>query len=335
MARRRRASRQNMQPAQMTLTFATPDTVGGAYTIDLSQAASIANRRFYRQGINWAVASVKVYSLKSGSVGLYKLPTTWVMANAWKKGFESWMKSMREALQESQSTAGRFLDFKVYADSIHHQAGFGANLMPTASLGINATPGEWLPAKVVTDNTAPSPSANQFEVKAVGGNYGGVGASGLQAVSLIDGYSASRALPSESDPNTPADAVDIADPTPENWMTAMITENVGMTDARVTDALEYDLPPYPFEGDGTATDTHYPGGPNQMQGLEYHDVAQLVSYSGGANQSIGTQILKGGNFPCGLMRFVWTPAEAANLLIQVNLVPGAHRGYLCEPMGDM
>jgi hypothetical protein len=333
MARRRRASQTKIQPAQMTLTFATPDTVGGAYTVDLSQAASIANRRFYRQGINWAVASVKVYSSRSGALALYKLPTTWVMANAWKKGFESWMKSMREALRDSESTAGRFLDFKVYADSIHHQSGFNNNLLPIASLGIQPTPGEWLPAKVVTDNTVSSPSANQFEVKAVGGNYGGVGASGLQAVSLIDGYSASRALPSESDPNTPADAVDIGSTTPENWMTAMNTDNVGILDARVTDAIEYDLPPYPFEGDGTATDTQYPGGPNQMQGLEYHDVAQLVSYSG--NNQIGTQMLKGGNFPCGLMRFVWTPEEAANVVIQVNLVPGAHRGYLCEPMGDM
>jgi hypothetical protein len=60
----------------MTLTFATPDTVGGAYTIDLSQAASLANRRFYRQGINWAVASVKVLSNSTGTVQLYKLPTT-------------------------------------------------------------------------------------------------------------------------------------------------------------------------------------------------------------------------------------------------------------------
>jgi hypothetical protein len=333
MARRRRASRRNMQPAAMTLSFATPDTVGGAYTIDLSQAASLANRRFYRQGINWAVASIKVFSTSTGAISVGKLPNTWVMANAWKKGFEAWMKALKESLQESESVAGRFLDFKVYADSIHHQQGFGSNLMPISLLGTAATPGEWLPAKVVTDNTAPSPSANEFEVKAVGGNFGGVGASGLQAVSLIDGYSASRALPSESDPNVPTDATDIGDATPENWMTAMFTDNLGIQDARVTQATEYDQPPYPYEGDGTATDTHYPGGPNQMAGLEYHDVAQIVSYAAGGN--VGTQTIKGGNFPCGLIRVNWTPSSPANLVIQVNLVPGSHRGYLCEPMGDM
>lgn len=315
----------------MTLTFATSDVVGGAYTIDLSQAASIANRRFYRQGNNWAIASIKVLSSAPGRVECYKLPTTWVMANAWKKGFQAWMKEKREALSESQSVAGRFMDFKIYADAIHHGAGFGANLLPLASLGVAPSTGEWIPARI--NYAQPGAGDLEFEVKAVGGNYGGVGASGLQAVSLIDGYSASRALPSESDPNVPNDADDMAGPTPENWLQAMMADGTGQDRLSVLRATEFDQPPYPYEGDGTFTDTKYPGGPNQMAGLEYHDIVQLVSYSG-ANQ-IGTQVIKGGNFPCGLIRFTWAPETAANLVIQVNLIPGTHRGYLCEPMGDM
>lgn len=321
-----------LEPAQMTLSFATPDTVGGAYTIDLSQAASIANRRFYRQGTNWAVASIKVFSTSSGAVSCGKLPTTWVMANAWKKGFNAWMKRTREALSESQSVAGRFLDFKIYADSIHHSAGFAANLMPMGLLGVAATPGEWLPGRINTTDYI-SGTTTEFEVKGVGGNFGAVGASGVRAVSLIDGYSASRALPSESDPNVPADALDAAGGTPENWLQAMMSEGNIQDDLSLTRATEFDQPPYPFEGDGTATDTMYPGGPNQMVGLEYHDVATLVSYSGATN--VGVQTLKGGNFPCGLIRLNWTPESPANLVIQVNLIPGNHRGYLCEPMGDM
>jgi len=321
----------NIEPAQMTLSFATPDTVGGAYTIDLSQAASLANRRFYRQGINWAVASIKVFSTSTGAVSVGKLPTTWVMANAWKKGFESWMKRIRQALSESQSVAGRFLDFKIYADSIHHQAGFGANLMPISLLGTAATPGEWIPAQVAIDPTGLT--ANEFEIKAVGANYGGVGASGKQAVSLIDGYATSRALPSESDPNVPAQADDIDSGTPENWMQGMFVENSANDENVLEQVVLFDQPPYPFEGDGTHIDSKYPGGPGQMPGLEYHDVAQIVSYSGATE--VGTQTIKGGNFPCGLIRVNWTPSQAANLVIQVNLVPGSHRGYLCEPMGDM
>lgn len=322
----------NLEPAVMTLTFATPDTVGGAYTLDLSQAASIANRRFYRQGINWAVASVKVLSASPGVVHVDKLPTTWVMANAWKKAFNAWMKRTREAVSESQSVVGRFYDFKIYADSLHHQAGFGANLLPLSSLGLGTTTaGEWIPAEIAIDPTGLT--AAEFEIKAVGGNYGGVGASGKQAVSLIDGYATSRALPSESDPNVPAQSDDIDSGTPENWLQGMFVENSANDENIINQVVLYDQPPYPFEGDGIHTDTQYPGGPNQMPGLETHDVVQLVSYSGANN--IGTQIIKGGNFPCGLMRFRWAPSESANLAIQVNLIPGNHRGYLCEPMGDM
>lgn len=322
----------NLEPAAMTLTFATPDTVGGAYTIDLSQVASLANRRFYRQGINWAVASIKVFSSVSGNVTIGKLPNTWVMANAWKKGFESWMKRIRQATSESDTVVGKFLDFKIYADSIHHQQGFGANLMPVSYLGIAATPGEWIPAEISIDPTGLSPA--EFEIKAVGANYGGVGASGKQAVSLIDGYATSRALPSESDPNVPAQADDIDSSTPENWLQGMFVENSANDENVLSQVVLYDQPPYPYEGDGIHIDSKYPGGPGQMSGLEAHDTVQIVSYGTSVND-IGTQMLKGGNFPCGLVRVNWTPTASGNLGIQINLVPGNHRGYLCESMGDM
>jgi len=79
-----------IQPAAMTLSFATPDTSGGRYYIDLSQAASLANRRFYRQGINWAVAGIKVISAKSGTFSVGKLPNSWVLSNSWEKSFRAW-----------------------------------------------------------------------------------------------------------------------------------------------------------------------------------------------------------------------------------------------------
>lgn len=46
--------------------------------------------------------------------------------------------------------------------------------------------------------------------------------------------------------------------------------------------------------------------------------------------------MKGGNFPCGLICVDWTPAgESANIIIQIDMIPGSHRGYLCEPMTEM
>ena len=53
--------------------------------------------------------------------------------------------------------------------------------------------------------------------------------------------------------------------------------------------------------------------------------------------------MKGGQFPCGLMRFnVINTTEdsqgdgvSIEYSIQVDLVPGSHRGYLCETMTEM
>ena len=93
-------------------------------------------------------------------------------------------------------------------------------------------------------------------------------------------------------------------------------------------------PPYPFEGDvaGTA-DTMYPGGENNAAILQLHDQEYQSTTTIG-----GVSMLKGGNFPCGLMRITATnlsESTDAGYSIQVNLVPGHHSGYLCEPMTEM
>ncbi len=325
-----------IEPAVQTFVFATPDTVGGAYTIDLSQVASIMNRRFYRQGINWVVSSFKFSSLKTGALSIGKLPNTWVMSNAWEKGFRAWQRMNREAMEEAPSVRPKFLDFKVYADDVHYQSGVANNLMPTSLSGGNATPGEWVPSKIVypTSTGAATPGiAAEMELVAVGPNFPGGGASGLNAVSLIEGYAASRGLPNIADPNTPDDADSASGTFPQNWISAMFNDGTEQT-ADVLDDLINDnnIAPYPFENDGTNIDTMYPGGANQLTGLEYHGFANIIAYSAG---QVGTQVVKGGNFPCGLVRVNWDPAEAANLVIEVNLVPGDHRGYFCEPMTEM
>ena len=81
-----------IEPAAMTMVFEVPLAGGGVidqHTIDLSQCASLLNRRFYRQGINWAVSGFKFVTLDSvtGTVAVKKLPSTWVMSNAWENAF--------------------------------------------------------------------------------------------------------------------------------------------------------------------------------------------------------------------------------------------------------
>ncbi|AXH78932.1 MAG: hypothetical protein [Circular genetic element sp.] len=337
MARR---TSNKIQPAVMTIQCKSAGVGSGAtgeFTLDLSQMASLVNRRFYRQGLNWAVAGFKILTTQNGVLTTKKLPNTWIMSNAWEKSMRSWMRMNNEALSETESIRPRFLDFKIYADATHHQAGFIGNLLPLdGRLPINQTYalGEWEASKVVIPLTDGSDNAFSREMIAVGASYPGNSAvTGLNAVSLIDGYASSRGLPNVLDPNAPDDAASVNGAAPQNWMAAIFNQGTDQDDLVLDDMItENNLAPYPFENDGTNLDTMYPGGANQAPSLEIHD----TSFITGTTLS-GTTRVKGGNFPCGLVRFEYTNTSdtTGNLVIQIDLVPGNHRGYLCEPMTEM
>ncbi len=315
------------------MVFATPTITseGGndQFYIDLSQCASLMNRRFYRQGINWAVSSIKVLSADfEGAITISKLPNTWVMSNAWEKSFRAWQQMIKNATDEagSASIKGKFLDFKIFADAQHHSDGIAANLLPNDSAANTAEPGQWQ-ASDITIPTQGTGAAVDYELIAVGPNDPGVSpASGKDAKSIIQGYADSRALPYEQDPNVPADAN-------TNWMIDMFDDGTAQ-DSAVTNMLETtgDEAPYPYEGDGTNNDTMYPGGETNLPALQTHDIEFITPTTIG-----GTTLFRGGNFPCGLIKFDCTNSgkTTSNVLIQIDLVPGNHRGYLCESMVEM
>jgi hypothetical protein len=338
MARKYSAKKRNkIEPAVQTLTFSmgNPYSPGAGqfkYFVDLSQVASLVNRRFYRQGINWAVAGFKVVSSEAFSMNVSKLPNTWVMSNAWEKGMRSWQRMNKEALMETESVRPRFLDFKVYANKHHAVNGVAGNQLPLSSENNLATPGEWEMSKYViprTDSTTGVPSDR--EIIATGASYPGAGASGFNSVSLIEGYASSRGLPNVRDPNVPDDAADASGVAPQNWMAALFNQGTEQDESILEDMIaENNIAPYPFENDGANPDTMYPGGANQLIGLQIHDIATVTPTTVG-----GITRLKGGNFPCGLIEFNISSASAPSMLVQIDLVPGNHRGYLCEPMTEM
>ena len=341
MAKRKYSTmkRNKIEPSVQTLTFgqlsnpvirpANPNL--RHYYFDLSQIASLCNRRFYRQGINWAVAGFKIASATQGTFTIQKLPNTWIMSNAWEKSFRTWTRMNNEALAETESVRPRFLDFKIYADDLHHANGFAINQLPDSAMGTFQA-GEWEPSKfTIPDSTSAAGVVYSREAIAVGANYPGAGASGLNAISLIEGYAASRGLPNVLDPNTPDDAADADGAVPQNWMSALFNDGTSQTEEVLEDMIsENNIAPYPFENDGVNADTMYPGGANQGVGLQIHDVAQVTPTTIG-----GITRMKGGNFPCGLVCLTYFGTETPNILLQIDLMPGNHRGYLCEPMTEM
>jgi hypothetical protein len=325
-----------IEPSELTLNFVLTDQTNEF--IDLSQCASLVNRRFYRQGINWAVKGFTLHNLTGtqGSLQISKLPSTWVMSNAWEKSMRTWLKQNNEALEETESIRPRFMDFKVYADVKHHELGFAANLVPfviNPDTGNNElyTVGEWAPSEMqIPTGTADPSNAASRELIAVGPNYPGTGASGLDAVSLIEGYAASRGLPNVLDPNAPADAADVDGFNPDNWMAATFNEGTRVIEQVIDEALDSNnIAPYPFENDGTHIDTQYPGGANQASAMVLHDQLNVTGTT--VSNSVRA---RGGQIPAGLIR-IRKDATLAGAFLQVHLVPGNHRGYLCEPMTDM
>ena len=245
-----------------------------------------------------------------------------------------------KALEDTESIRPRFLDFKIYADDIHHNLGFGGNLLPGVQEPgfTQANPGEWDSSKISIPTSGATGNATDFELIAIGASFQGASpATTLDAVSLIEGYAASRGLPYTSDPNVPDDADDVGPTgTPENWMGALTNEGMDqdkdVLDRMVGAAAENNQAPYPFENDGVNVDTMYPGGANQLPGMEFHDSDFVTATTVG-----GVSRFKGGLFPCGLVRIQAqkTTAGGSTAALLIDLVPGTHRGYLCEPMTEM
>ncbi len=345
MARRKARIPQGkkIQPAVKTIQLLVP--AGGEYTCDISQCASLLNRRFYRQGLNWAVSGFTFLTTgtQSGQISVYKIPDTWVSSNSWHKGFSVWQKMNDQALEEAESVKPKFLDFKVYMDSVHHSDGSGSNLLPQQGYpAVQLTAGEWEYSKAIVPITEPDVGAGTTAERDfiwTGSSYPGTSAAtGNNAISLIEGYAASRGLPDIRDPNAPDDADDTLGGTPENWMSAIFNEGIPQDHEIIEDMItENNQAPYPFENDGVNADTMYPGGANQPAGagskLEVHDAVGITATTIG-----GTTKMAGTNFQGGLIRFNTVDlvdSAAGNVSVLVHLVPGPHRGYMCQPMQDV
>lgn len=338
MARRTR----KVQPAQQTLTFSLG--LGGTAYCDLSLAASIANRRFYRQALNWAVSGFTVFaSGVSQTVGIYKLPDTWVCYNSWMKGFKLWQEMNDQVLDVEESIAGRYSDFKIYMDREHYErvhedpfqsdtgisnsktilpvvrnSGSGALVLPTMVDGGAATC-EW----DASEYTFPDPvdgTAESFCTHMVGENSTAVVGTSSGSKGLILGYAYSRSRPNVEDPNVPRTSSARA------WMNDLFDYGDQNPDIRENLVEQNDTTPYPLSGDNTNKE-FYPGGQENLNGLEVIVDGLTVSASTDYSARIN---IPGTNVPCGLLAF----QNSGPCIVQVHLVPGPHRGYMAVPMQE-
>jgi len=295
-----------MDPAVMRMSF---DVDADVKYLDLSQCASILNRRFYKQGIQWAVARitfVDTTGLANGTVNVQKIPTTWVAGNSWKKSQAAWNEMNDNAMEFAEGVKPRYYDYKIHMDQTHAASGFVTNLLP---VGITpATAGEWLASEFVIPDEGTN-TVTSYLVHMMGDdNANGKG--------LVKGYALSRALPYDPDPRTFPNLS-------ENWISQVFNQGTLQT-SEVLDDLE-------DTNDGLPYDDDYYGGAN----LPLNEIVDEVVFRNTAQRPAPGSRLSIGGFtaPCGLIRI--DQLAGATLRMYVDLVPGTHRGYLCEKMGDM
>jgi len=297
-----------MQPAVMRMTFNVPADV---HYLDLSQCASILNRRFYRQGLNWAIAGITFVDETGGAAGpvtVSKMHNTWVTSNAWEKALRLWNKMNNEfGLEENPSVKPRYYDFKIHLDTSHVAGGFASNLIPRGYT--TSQIGEWDPSEIIIPQTSGG-AINTYLLKMNG-------ASNPAAKGIIEGYQDSRAVPNSPDPDVPA-ALSL------NWMSNIFNQGTLQTAAVLQD-LEDQNDETPYDLD------RYPGAgvlPTFGSQLEDVDTVVFTGSTVSARNRVG-----GFNAPCGLIRI--NHLAGNDLTMYIDLVPGDHRGYLCQKMTEM
>ena len=311
MARR---TSNKIEPAEMTLNFDLGDTP--VSYIDLSQCASIVNRRFYRQGLNWAVAGFRFGFEGTGvNVRLATLPNTWTLSASWEKTMRKWLEQQNEAIDRmgGESAVARYRDFKVHADTLHVGLGFANNKLPVNPGGFApGTPylaGEWEASEVVIPNNGGPGITTEYLLNMMGGNS-------ATSKSIIQGYANSRSTPHSPDPVAPG-------PISNSFLNTMF--DVGDNSDEIVDNAADKNDNLPYDRDD------YPGETANAPFMPTHREISFTGTTIGAHQN-----MQGTNVPCGLIQVAHNHVgEASSLTMQILLVPGNHRGYLAESMTEM
>jgi hypothetical protein len=288
-------------------------------TIDIAQCLSVVNRRFYRQGMNYAVSSIEAFASESGArVGVGIIPTTWVADNSTTKAFMNWKEQRAEVLKVSPSLKAKWSDFKIFMDAQHAAAGTVGNLTPVDPADNPYLLGEWEASQFVVPVTGGSGGAGgaQEVTMHVVGDHTPPGAFNnlVTSSSLIKSYADSRSIVLAPDPVQPP-----------GYNTNMYLRE-SSHDEMAADLIQNitnlnDLPPYDLDD--------YPGGDTNAPILQYFDDLRLNNFGDAAqfsSDSTGGLVV-----PFGLLRLQFSNMEDdERVAIVVNCVPGSYKGVMAE-----
>lgn len=323
MARRNNNKMTKLAPAVTKLWFHIDPSNSRNY-VDLSLACSAANRRFYRQGLTWAVSGMTLHT-GSGTTGEFdvsKVPDTWMAQNAYEKSKMLWMKSQDQVLDDQPTIAARYRDFKVFLDgemvTSDKQAVSVAPaqdddiMLPVDRNNQIAKTGEWNYSSFQLPVDGGSAAPDTRSLHFVGANQGTL------SNGMIHGYGLSRSRPQDIDPNTPGEG---------GWMNDVFDVADNLDEIREDIEEENNVPPYRVGTPGE-NEEYYPGGENNQTDGQLHSVSFVSGTTVG-----GKTRVEGGLFNCGLIRFDWnliSDLPNTSMYLAIDLVPGPSKGYLTE-----
>lgn len=327
MARRGR----KIQPAEKVLQFVVPQNQSW---IDIGFCLSQLNRKAYRQGMEYVVTNVEMFSTDSTEdtvLIVQRIPHTWVAANAWVKGFKHWKSQQYENLRDAGnlSTEGAYNDFKVYPQqNLIEEPLQPANIMTLAAAQAIAPTAtmEWGFSQVVVPNDdAHAGDTQEYNLHWVGSD-GGFG--GLECRGLIHAYAQSRSRPHQTDPNI----VNVPVPDVDGGLYAEMEDVGDMIDDVIDNArFVNNSPPYLLvdsaHGSTDGQYEFYPGG--SLNGdLTVQDILIVRSGSTISTDSTGPFSAWGG--------IIALDNEAdTELMLQVTVAPGPYQGVMARPMQDV
>lgn len=310
-----------IEPAVTQLAYLVPN--GDSY-IDLAKDLSKVNRRLYRQGMTYVIQDIQIgvgVGMTATDVHQFTFGTagnSYIVHNAWKKGFFAWRKQVREHSEGTGIKPGKWNDFKVHLDDSMED---GTILEPYAGDGAVYQAGEWDYSVLVFDDDG---TEREFEMHLIGSSNL-ADTNEESGIGLIDQYQRSRAILGSNEPTIPSTASDTiyAKLLGTDEMTDMVMDNI---------EDKNDSPPYDHD--------EYPGG-------ETNADAPVPQRVGSVNATMSTATLPGFIAPCGLIKVasgeiqldgssppIYESVSAATALVILTIAPGPYRGVLAAPMGQ-
>lgn len=310
----------------MQMEFIVP--AGESY-IDLNLAASLLNRRAYKQrNTNFAIANMEFLGSGTGSIAIGKLPETWVSHNAYTKAEALWDEMNQQVLETNEGIEGRYADFKVYLDANMSGQSIQTQNNPTGKILTPVTGGfteanfdesanpkanwDWSTIQVPNDPTGGT--TTEYNLHMIGPSTG-------FSQGIITGYGLSRQRPQLDEPNTPGVG------SPADWMTALFDVGEQMEELKTDLIDDNDRPPYAVGSPGGVSE-FYPGGGNEYADVQVHGFCSYTSTT-----ISGKNTIQGGMFGLGMMKIsnnvVDSEGEGVEFNLLIHFVPGTHRGYMC------